>query len=361
MVILVPLMCLLGIGVAVVRAWACHVPAGPAARDDVPARLLRWAVGRLPAQREEWGQAMLGELGHIDVRARRWRFAVGCAGAALLMPPWGRAAVAVWAMAAVAVGSAALYAFAGFRYGLEAGDWVFALVPLVFVAGYALVACVLVRQPRVAAAGLLGGLLVALAWLVLYGWTFDDVIANPVTALWVPLVLLIAVPLLAGAAGALCGGSPAAGRRIALLAALSASLYMFLYGTIAVVAVGAGGPPGDPGCTGPCLTGDRLDSNVVFYLWGLPLMTTAIGWAAAAATARIRPRLATSGVPVPFTAASHVGGGSPDPATVPEMTVPDEPRGAGRAQGWRRIACLVMVCAVVAACLLLAALGASRG
>ncbi|HEY5400391.1 MAG TPA: hypothetical protein VIL16_33895 [Trebonia sp.] len=30
----------------------------------------------------------------IDGRGRRWRFAVGCAGAALLLPPWGRAAAA---------------------------------------------------------------------------------------------------------------------------------------------------------------------------------------------------------------------------------------------------------------------------
>jgi len=35
-------------------------------RDDVPARLLRWAVGLLSAPRAEWGQAMLGELDHID-------------------------------------------------------------------------------------------------------------------------------------------------------------------------------------------------------------------------------------------------------------------------------------------------------
>lgn len=277
------------------------------------------------------------------------------------MPPWGRAAAAVWAMTAVAAGSAGLCAFAGARYGLEAGDWVFAAVPLVFLAGYALVACVLVRQPRVATGGLLGGLLVALAWLLLYGWTFDDVIANPVTALWVPLVLLVAVPLLVGVAGALWGGSRAAGRRIAWLTAISASLYMFLYGTISVVTLGAGGPPGDPGCTRPCLIGDRLGSNTVFYLWGLPLMTTALGWAAAAATARIRPRLATTVVPVPFTAASRAGGGNPDLEGIPEMTVPHEAGRAARGRNSRQATYLVLLCAVVAVCLLLVALGASRG
>src|SRR5207302_1009489 len=81
-------------------------PAGPAARGDVPERLLRWAAGLLSAQRAEWGQAMLGELDHIDGRGPRWRFSAGCAGAALLLPPWGRAAGAVWAMAATAAGAA---------------------------------------------------------------------------------------------------------------------------------------------------------------------------------------------------------------------------------------------------------------
>src|SRR5579859_7938833 len=189
MTIFVPLMCLLGMGVAVFRGYAHDVPADPAVRDDVPVRLLGWAVGLLSAPREEWGQAMLGELGHLDSRARRWRFALGCVSAALLLPPWGRAAAAVCAVAAVTAGSVGLYAFAGLRYGLEAGDWVFSAVPLAFLAAYALMACVLVRQPRVALPGLLGGLVVALAWLVLYGYTFDDVVGFRVTALWVPLVL----------------------------------------------------------------------------------------------------------------------------------------------------------------------------
>ena len=43
----------------------------PAVRDDVPARLLGWAVGLLAAERAEWGQAMAGELDQIDGRAER--------------------------------------------------------------------------------------------------------------------------------------------------------------------------------------------------------------------------------------------------------------------------------------------------
>src|SRR5215471_19911120 len=66
--------------------------------EDAPLRLLRWAISLLSPQRAEWGQAMLGELGHLDGRLRRMRFALGCTGAVLILPSWGRAAVGLWAM-----------------------------------------------------------------------------------------------------------------------------------------------------------------------------------------------------------------------------------------------------------------------
>jgi hypothetical protein len=153
------MMCPVGIGVALLRRLARAVPAGPGVRDDMPARLLCWAAGLLPAGRAEWGQAMLGELDHIEGRARRWRFAVGCAGAVLL--PWGRAAAAAWAVAAIAVGAADLYASVAVRYRLGAGDWVWAAIMVVFLACFTLAASVLVRHPAVALPGLLGGLSVA--------------------------------------------------------------------------------------------------------------------------------------------------------------------------------------------------------
>src|SRR4051812_27461217 len=56
----------------------------PAVAVDAPARLLGWAIGFLPADRAEWGQAMAGELD--QVRHRRWRFALGCLAATLLFP-----------------------------------------------------------------------------------------------------------------------------------------------------------------------------------------------------------------------------------------------------------------------------------
>ena len=116
------MMCPVGIGVALLRRYAQVVPAGPTVRDDVPVRLLRWAAGLLSAQREEWGQAMLGELDHIDGRGRRWRFAAGCVGAALLLPPWGRAAAAVGALVVAAAGAVGLYGSVVVRYRLGVGD-----------------------------------------------------------------------------------------------------------------------------------------------------------------------------------------------------------------------------------------------
>ena len=163
------MMCPVGIAVALLRRYAW---AGPAARGDVPERLLRWAVGLLSARRAEWGQAMLGELDHIEGRGRRWRFAAGCAGAALLLPPWGRAAAAVWAMVVAAAGAAGVYAAVAVRYRLGAGDWVFAVIVLVFLVSFTLAAATLLRRPGVAVPGLLGGLLVALTWLALSGFSF---------------------------------------------------------------------------------------------------------------------------------------------------------------------------------------------
>src|SRR5437763_15115368 len=77
--------------------------------EDAPLRLLRWAVSLLSPQRAEWGQAMLGELARLDGRGRRTRFALGCTGAALVLPPWGRAAAGLWAAVGVAAAGVTLF------------------------------------------------------------------------------------------------------------------------------------------------------------------------------------------------------------------------------------------------------------
>src|SRR5215813_7759849 len=107
-------------GAAAALIWRRRQAAAPvpADRDDAPARLLGWATGLLSADRAEWGQAMLGELDRLEGRGPRWRFAAGCSAAAMMLPPWGRAAAAAGSLAAVAAGGFGLFAFAAIHYGL---------------------------------------------------------------------------------------------------------------------------------------------------------------------------------------------------------------------------------------------------
>jgi hypothetical protein len=56
---------------------------------DLPRLLLAIAVRRMPAERREWGAAMLAELGQLHHPFTRWRFALGCARVALLSPRQG--------------------------------------------------------------------------------------------------------------------------------------------------------------------------------------------------------------------------------------------------------------------------------
>jgi hypothetical protein len=247
---------------------------------------------------------MLGELGHIDGRGRRWRFTAGCVLAALLPPPWGRAAAGAWAMAAAAAGAVGLYASVAIRYGLSAGYWAAAAILVVFLAGYLLAASALLRRPGVAIPGLLGGLFVALAWLTVSGFTFYGVI-GAIPTMWEKLALYIGVPLVVGAAGTLRSRDAAVGRRVARLAAISGGLGLYLYGTLAVAVLGAGGPP-ETGWSVRYIVSDRLASNLAHHLLLLSLVTATLGWAAAA-TARLRPGSPAPALPGLFIPAANPG------------------------------------------------------
>jgi hypothetical protein len=98
--------------------------------------------------------------------------------------------------------------------------------------------------------------------------------------------------------------------------------------------VPAGGPLQDTGWTASSIISDRLGNNVIKLLVVLPLVTATIGWAAAAATARFRPRLAAGVVSVPVTAV--------------------------RVRSWR-IAYLLLLLAVLAAAVFLAVISGVSG
>jgi hypothetical protein len=54
--------------------------------SEIPRLLLTIAVRRMPAERSDWGEAMLAELAHIQNPSARWRFALGCIRVALFPP-----------------------------------------------------------------------------------------------------------------------------------------------------------------------------------------------------------------------------------------------------------------------------------
>ncbi|WP_157437593.1 hypothetical protein [Actinoplanes subtropicus] len=271
---------------AVVALIRRRLVAGPAARQDSPARLLGWAVGLLATQRGDWGQAMIGELDRLEGRAQRWRFALGCVVAAAVMPPWGRAVAALGALTAVAAGGAGLYAYIHVHYRLhvDGWTWVGTAVLLLVLAGYVLGGSVLLRRPGVAGPGLLGGLVTAAAWLAAGGFTFDRWLNSIGRHWW----LVFLTPVLVGAGGAWWGGNAAAGRRVARMAAVTAALGVYLYGLLAVAVVGATGHDPSDGWTPTQIVDDNLGNQAVFYLVALPLVTATMGWAAAAATATLR-------------------------------------------------------------------------
>jgi hypothetical protein len=236
------------------------------------------------------------------------RFALGCVAAALVLPPWGRAAAGVWAMIALAAGAVGLYGGMAVHYHLGGGDWIAAGILTVFVIGVLLGTSALLRRPGVAIPGLLGGVIIALAWLALSGFTFLDQVLPDVVH-WHQLVQVIVVPFAVGAAGTLWSRDPVVGKRIARLAAIIAGLGLYVYTTIAVAIIGGGGPPDqDGGFTLRGTISDRLANNLI-DLFLTTLVAATIGWGGAAAAGRLLRRTPTPTAPGPFT---------PNPETQPE-------------------------------------------
>ena len=256
--------------------------------DDAPTRLLRWGVGLLPADRVEWGQAMVGELDSIEGRARRWRFSLGCAAGIVLMPPWGPIAPLV-VLVAFALGGAAVFGVGFVHFGLDSNPWnwvVLAILAAILV-GLIVAASVLLRRPGLAGPGLVGGTFVGAVWLGCSGLTFVGILdpIRSVGRLSIP-ILMIAVPAMVGVSGVWRSRSALVGRRTARLAGVTAGLATFFVSTFAVVAIDGG--PRDPGVGVAGGVSEAFSIVAMTYLMLLPLATATIGWAAATATIRVR-------------------------------------------------------------------------
>jgi hypothetical protein len=240
---------------------------------------------------------MLGELGHLDGRLRRMRFALGCTGAALILPPWGRAAGGLWATIGITAASFTIYAALIVQFRLGVGAWIALAVVLIICVGYLLGASALLRRPGVALPGLLGGVFATVVGLGMSGFTAVDQVTF-IPSPWQQWVRVIAVPAAIGAAGTLWRRDPAAGRRVARLAAFSAGLLQLLSGTVAVAILGGGGPPDqDGGFTLRGTVSDRLSSNIVDLVVST-LIIAMVGWAAAALAGYLVRRSPTPAAPL---------------------------------------------------------------
>jgi hypothetical protein len=287
----------------VVRPTRRRAATGTADPDatDAPSRLLGWAVGALPADRRQWGRAMVGELHQLDNPRQRWRFAAGCAAAAVLMPSRraDSAGVAARLVAATALAGAGLVAY-GLRLHpaiLAHGDaWPVLTLFLAVLTGYALVATVLLRRGPIAGPGLAGGLGLSAVWIIAgAGVVFHA--PQPAVA-----VLLLGVPvasLAVGIAAARRGGTTALRQPVVLLGAVVAGLVLFLV-LAGVTLLTAGGPydAGQlrdfPGSGLPDIAtyavSDNLGSAMMLLLL-VPVVTAATGCAAAGITARLPRRM----------------------------------------------------------------------
>ena len=198
---------------------------------DLPALVLALVVHAFAGDRAEWGQAMLGELAHVEGRRERWRFVRGCARATLLARR--PAQLTLMAVGAGVSASAGPVGFAFWRHpDLRLGISTTLYVEIFASAliGYSVLAVAAVR--RLAAAGrqllataLLGGAVIA-GLCGLIGIAPEVGLTQRVGE--VLLVVVVLAGAMVGAIGSRRAGRAATGRAAASLAAVVAGLSVFL-------------------------------------------------------------------------------------------------------------------------------------
>jgi len=268
---------------------------------DAPSTLLNWAVGALPADRAPWGEAMFGELNQMNKRRERWRFAVGCASAAVFLPSRraDSARLAARLVAATALACAGLVAYGLAQYpqiATQARTWPVLAVFLSVLVGYSVISAILVRRGPVTQFGLAGGLGLAAVWIIA-GIPVVTQAPQPAYSL-----LLLAIPIASlaiGATAARRSRTAAVRQQVVLLSALVAGLVLFLAYTSDILLTADG--PYDagqirdfPGSGLPDLAtyavSDNLGSAMMLLLL-VPIVTAAIGSTGAGIAARLPRQL----------------------------------------------------------------------
>jgi hypothetical protein len=148
---------------------------------DRPAAVLRLATRRLPVDRAAWGEAMLAELCEPSDLRRRWRFSLGCVRAATAMriraslvgrDRGGNAMRAVLLGSVFAAGALIVYGlvrYPGLPGSTGAGSAGAGLVAMLAIDAVLLLSLLRGATPQATRArrlGLIGGIVVGVAWLV---------------------------------------------------------------------------------------------------------------------------------------------------------------------------------------------------
>ncbi|HKT01198.1 MAG TPA: hypothetical protein VJT31_16865 [Rugosimonospora sp.] len=140
---------------------------------DLPARIVTTATNRLPADRRDWGQAMVAELFTVHGLIRRWRFAVGVLHIALFPPPRHPRRVLAVAVVGLLIAAAATALAQATAPGLS----VFAASLGLLLCGYTTILASRSEPPR-RSAGRVSVAVVALAGLVAAAATAVAVVAR---------------------------------------------------------------------------------------------------------------------------------------------------------------------------------------
>jgi hypothetical protein len=232
---------------------------------------------------------MLGELDQMEGRAERRRFVVGCLGGIVLLPVSGWVGVPMAAVAVVTLGGVGVLGVLFAHFGLGGGawgvfDWVMLGILVTLLVGLVLAVSVWMRQPGVAGPGLVGGVIAAVSWIWLSGFSFGGLLAP--TSMRRFLAMSIVTPLVVGIAATWRSRNSLVGSRAARLAGVVGGLVTFLVAAIVVFSLSGG--PRDPGATVAQGVSEELFNVALHTLILLPLATAALEAATAAITARFR-------------------------------------------------------------------------